>query len=479
MTEQAKPQVPSSPATPGAAAPVPAPPARFVPSPPGPAAGSVQDTEKEGAKATSNVPRPTAPPAPKKQEPQTIAFGRSDEEGNVWVIDGETERIVGAYPDGIPEEPFALYVRRFEELVATVNLFEARMPQLSPRDLDGTLKSLREQVREPSAIGDLPALRARVEGLEDAVKARKEQIRVERAAAKEAALEARTAIVAEAEAIAAQPAERTQWKNSGQRLRELLDQWKTQQRQGARLDKSQEDALWKRFSAARTTFDRGRRQYFSALDARQNEAKAQKEKLIAQAEALQNSTDWRETSHQYRQLMDQWKMAGRASRKEDDALWARFRAAQQVFFDQRRSHDAAVDQEFGANLAKKEELAVQAEALLPITDIDATKKKLRLIQDEWENVGQVPSRDVSRIEGRLRAVERELREAENREWKRSDPETRARAEGMLAQLEASIAELTAAKAAAEAAGDKKLAKETDNALKVKVLWLEQIRSSVD
>ncbi len=476
MTEQAKPQVPSSPASQGASAPVPAPPARPVPSSPGPNAGSAQDTGKESATPAPAAPRP---PAPQKQEPQTIPFGRSDEDGNVWVIDGETERIVGAYPDGIPEEPFALYVRRFEELVATVNLFEARMPQLSPRDLDSTLKSLREQVREPSAIGDLPALRARVEGLEDAVKARKEQIRAERAAAKEEALATRTAIVVEAEEIAAQPAERTQWKNSGQRLRELLDQWKTQQRQGARLDKSQEDALWKRFSAARTTFDRGRRQYFSALDARQSEAKAQKEKLIAQAEALQNSTDWRETSHQYRQLMDQWKTAGRASRKEDDALWARFRAAQQVFFDQRRSHDAAVDQEFGANLVKKEELAVQAEALLPITDIEATKKKLRQIQDEWENVGQVPSRDVSRIEGRLRAVERELREAENREWKRSDPETRARAEGMLAQLESSIAELTAAKAAAEAAGDTKLAQETDNALKVKVLWLEQIRSSVD
>lgn len=474
MTEQAKPQVPSPSATPAAAnAPVPAPPAKPAPPVPGPSAKSTE------APAADAATPDAAPVAAKKQEPQSIPFGRSDEDGNVWVIDTEGERIVGAYPDGLPEEPFALYVRRFEELVATVNLFEARMPQLSSRDLDGTLKSLREQVRQPSAIGDLQALRVRVENLGEAVKTRKEEIRVERAAAKEAALEVRTAIVVEAEEIAGQPAERTQWKNSGQRLRELLDQWKAQQRSGARLDKTQEDALWKRFSAARTTFDRGRRQYFSALDTRQNEAKSQKEKLIAQAEALQNSTDWRETSNQYRSLMDQWKQAGRASRKDDDALWARFRAAQQVFFDQRRSHDAAVDEEFGVNLVEKEKLAAAAEALLPVTDIEKTKKELRQIQDQWENIGQVPSRDVSRVEGRLRAVERELREAENREWKRSDPETRARAEGMLAQLEASIADLTATKEAAEAAGNKKLAKETDNALKVKVLWLEQIRSSVD
>ncbi|WP_242491720.1 DUF349 domain-containing protein [Actinomyces minihominis] len=421
-------------------------------------------------------------PAAEKNEPQpvlTVDFGYTDAAGNVWVKDGETDRIIGAYPDGLPEDPFALYTRRFEDLVATANLFEARMPQLTSRDLDSTLKSLREQVQMPSAIGDLPALRARVEEFGKQVAERKEALRIERAAAKETMLAERTALVDEAEAIAAQPAERTQWKNSGARLRELLDQWKHLQQQGPRLDKADEDALWKRFSAARTTFDRGRRQYFSALDQRQSDTKATKERLIAEAEALQNSTAWRDTAAKYRDLMAQWKQAGRASRKEDDALWARFRAAQQVFFDSRRSFEAAVDEEFGANLVLKEELALQAEALLPITDIPATKKALGDIQEKWESIGQVPSRDLGRIEGRLRAVERELREAEQKEWQKSNPETRARAGSMLAQLEASIAELTATKAAAEAAGDKKLAEETDSALKVKVLWLEQIQSSIE
>lgn len=408
-----------------------------------------------------------------------IEFGYTDTEGNVWAQDGETARIVGAYPDGLPEDPFALYTRRYEDLVATVNLFEARFPQLSARDLDSTLKSLQKQVEEPSAIGDLPLLRQRVADLEQRVADRKVALRAERKAAKEAALANRTAVVVAAEEIASQPAERTQWKNSGAQLRELLDQWKALQRQGPRLDKADEDALWKRFSAARTTFDRGRRQYFSALDARQTEAKQTKERLIKEAEELQTSTDWRDTAAKYRALMDRWKAAGRASRREDDALWARFRAAQQVFFDQRRSHEAAIDEAFAANLVQKEELAAKAEALLPIEDIEATKKALRKIQDQWEDIGQVPSRDVSRIEGRLRAVERELREAENREWQRTDPETRARAEGMLAQLKASIAQLEAEKAAAEAAGDQKLAEETDNALKVKVLWLQQIQSSID
>ena len=177
--------------------------------------------------AKPQVPAKNQSPAAdvKPQEVKTLPFGYTDTEGNVWAKDGDDARIVGAYPDGLPEDPFALYTRRYEDLVATVNLFEARMPQLSARDLDSTLKSLQDQVKEPSAIGDLPGLRKRVAGLVTAVSDRKESLRAERAAAKGAALEQRTSIVVEAEEIAAQPSERTQWKNSGARLRELLDQW--------------------------------------------------------------------------------------------------------------------------------------------------------------------------------------------------------------------------------------------------------------
>ena len=200
--------------------------------------------------------------------------------------------------------------------------------------------------------------------------------------------------------------------------------------------------------------------------------------MIAQAEALQMSEDWRGTSAAYRDLMEKWKRAGRASRKEDDELWARFRGAQQVFFDNRRAHDRAVDQEFGDNLARKQELAAQAEALLPVTDIDATKGKLRSIQEQWEDVGPVPSREVSRIEGRLKAVERELREAENREWRRSNPETKARATGMMAQLEDSIADLEKQLAEAQSEGNEKRVKEVSDALATKQMWYQQISASM-
>lgn len=419
------------------------------------------------------------PAAPKPTTPSTVPFGRIDDEGRVFVQDGETEREVGQYPDGIPDDPFALYVRRYLDLEATVNLFEARLPTLPPKDIDLTVATLTEQLAEPAVVGDIPSLRARFETLKEAGAARKLQAREERKAAREAALVQRTAIVEEAEAIAAQPSAQTQWKNSGARLRELLEAWKEHQRGGVRLDKPSEDTLWKRFSAARTTFDRGRRQYFSDLDAKQKEAKDAKEALIVKAVELQDSDDWRATSAAYRDLMEQWKRAGRASRKEDDELWARFRAAQQVFFDSRREHDRVTNEGFAENLAKKQELAAEAERLVPVKDLEKAKAALRSIQDRWEDIGRVSARDSARIEQRLKAVEREVREAEQREWRRSDPETKARAEGMLSQLEDSIADLKSKLPTAEAKGDTKRAKEIADALATKQMWFDQISSSVE
>ncbi|WP_022867879.1 DUF349 domain-containing protein [Schaalia vaccimaxillae] len=421
---------------------------------------------------------PTSAPTISFAEVPAHDFARIDESGNVYVKDGDSERLIGGYPEGVPAQPYALYERRFADLEATVKLFEDRLSTLSPKDIDQTLVTIQEAVAQPNAIGDLPALRLRVETVAQAAQVRKEEAKAQRQAAREAALIERTAVVEKAEAIVAQDPEKTHWKQSGQQLRDLLEEWKNLQRKGPRLDKSTEDELWKRFSSARTQFDRHRRQYFSQLDQAQSDAKRIKESLIAQAEALQTSTDWGATSGAYRDLMNQWKAAPRASRKEDDALWARFRAAQQVFFDARRAKDEATDVEYKANLEAKEKILVDAEAILPVTDLDKAKAALRDIQDRWDEVGRVPSADVHRIEGRLRAVENAVRQAEEKEWQRTNPETRARAEGMLGQLEDQVAQLESDLEAAQNAGDTRKADSVRETLATKKAWLDQIRASM-
>ena len=447
----------------------------------------VQATEAASEDATPTPAEVSAPaaasaapaePAVDPQEAMDAAkWGRVDGEGRVYVQDGGAEREVGQFPDAPIAEAMAFYVRRYLDLKATIDLFATRLPQLSVREIDSTLSSISESLTEPAAVGDLEGLRARFAALKTVAAERREAVSAERAAAKEQALKERTAIVERAEAIAEQDPARTQWKNSGAELRELLESWKAAQRRGPRLDRPTEDGLWKRFSHARTTFDRHRRQFFSELDAKQAQVRAAKEALIKRAEEMQTSTDWAGTSAKYRDLLAEWKKAGRASRKEDDALWARFRAAQQVFYDARRAKDEAVDAEFAENLKVKEALVAKAEALLPIKDVKAAKKALRPIQDAWEEAGRVPRGAVRRIEGRMRAVEDAIREAENAEWRRTDPETKARAEGLAGQLQDAIAGLEKDLAAAQAAGDAKKIAEAEAALTARRAWLEQVLRS--
>ena len=431
--------------------------------------------------APAKGPTPATAPAEPEVDPQeamdAAKWGRVDGEGRVYVQDNGAEREVGQFPDAPVAEAMAFYVRRFLDLKATVDLFATRLPQLSVREIDSTLKSIEQSLTEPAAVGDLDGLRARFSALKSVAAERREAVAAERAAAKEQALKDRTVIVERAEVISAQDPARTQWKSSGAELRELLEKWKEAQRRGPRLDRPVEDGLWKRFSHARTAFDRHRRQFFSELDAKQAQVKVAKEALIKRAEELSGSTDWAGTSAKYRGLMDEWKKAGRASRKEDDALWARFRAAQQVFFDARRAKDAATDAEYAENLKVKEALIVKAEALLPVKNVKAAKKALRPIQDAWEEAGRVPRSALRRIEGRMRAVEDAIREAENAEWRRTDPETKARAEGLAGQLEDSIAALEKDLAAATAADDAKKIAEAEAALTARRAWLEQVRRS--
>ena len=190
-------------------------------------------------------------------------------------------------------------------------------------------------------------------------------------------------IVAEAEQIAAQDVEKIHWKNSHARMNELFDAWKQAQRE-IHLAKSVEDELWKRFRAARTTFDRNRRAHFSQLDDRNARIKRAKEELIARAEELSTSTDWSETSRVYGDLMRAWKQVPRGHRREDDKLWARFRAAQDVFFNARNEAEAAQDAVYAENLKVKEALLEEARALLPVEDIEGAKAAFEKILDRWE-----------------------------------------------------------------------------------------------
>ncbi len=407
-------------------------------------------------------------------------WGRVDADGTVYVRTGDGERAVGSYPGATEADALAYFVRKYEDLAAQVSLLEQRLKagHVSPADADATIAKLGPQIAEANAVGDLAGLLTRLEALGPQIAQARAQADRARQEARQRAVESRTALVEEAERISAEDAERIPWKTSGERLRELFDVWKTQQRE-SRLDKHTEDELWKRFSHARTTFDRKRRQYFGALDEQRGAVRAVKEKIVAEAEALAGSTDWNATAQAYRALMDRWKASGRAARKDDDALWARFRAAQDAFFAARNAESSKQDEEFRGNLEVKEALLVEAEALLPITDLAAAKAALRGIQDRWDAAGKVPPADLARVEARMRRVEQAVRDAEQERWRRTNPEARARAEDAVTQLETTIASLRDKLAKAQAAGDQRRITEHEQAIEAREEWLAQARKALE
>ncbi|WP_350275222.1 DUF349 domain-containing protein [Kribbella sp. HUAS MG21] len=400
------------------------------------------------------------------------SWGRVAEDGTVFVRTKDGERAVGQWPDANPEEALAFYTRRYDALAFEVELLEQRVQAgtVSPDDARAAVKKVSSSLEDAQAVGDLDGLKARLEALAPLVAQQRERRKAERAAKVEEARSAKTKIATEAETIAAG----TDWRHGVTRLRELLDEWKAL----PRLDKSSDDELWHRFSSARTTYTRHRKQHFAELSSKREEAAQVKERLAAEAETLASSTEWGPTSGRFRDLMRQWKAAGPAPREVDDKLWARFRAAQDQFFGARDAVQAEENAEQVENLKAKEALLVEIESILPVEDARTAREQLRDYLDRWDQIGKVPRDSMRAIDARLRAVEQAVKAAEDEVWNRSNPEARARAEATVKQLQSLIADLEKQAAKFESQGNTRKATEAREAIAARREWLTQAQNAL-
>ncbi|MEV6500391.1 DUF349 domain-containing protein [Streptomyces prunicolor] len=394
-------------------------------------------------------------------------WGRVDETGTVYVRTADGEQVVGSWQAGSPDEALAYFERKYEGLVVEIGLLEKRVKttDLSAKDAQAAVDHLREQVDAHHAVGDLAALTVRLDKLVETVEARREERKQQRAKQSDEARHSKEALVVEAEELAASD----QWRAAGERLRALVDTWKGL----PRLDRKSDDELWHRFSHARSAFSKRRKAHFASLDAQREDARKTKERLVAEAEGLSASTDWGPTAARYRELMADWKAAGRAQREHEDDLWNRFRGAQDVFFAARSSVFAERDAEQTENLKLKEELAEEAEKLLPVTDLKAARAAFRSINERWEAIGHVPRDSRPKVEGRMHTIERALQESEETEWRRTNPEARARAEGLTGQLQAAVDKLTGQIEQARAQGNNSRADKLQRELEGRQALLEQ------
>lgn len=400
-------------------------------------------------------------------------FGRVEPDGTVYVRTAEGERAVGQVPDVPESEALAFFVRRFDGLAGEVTLLESRISNgaVSPEDARKRIASLRSSISEANAVGDLQALVNRLDALAPTLSEQSEARKAERAKQNEATMAEKERMVAEAEKLA----EGNDWRGGVNRFRTLLDEWKAL----PRIDRATDDALWHRFSAARTTYTRRRKAQFAAQSEKFGVAKQAKEKIVEEARALVDSTDWGVTAGAFRDLMTRWKAAGSASRADDDALWTSFRGLQDQFFAARTAAQSEQDGEFRGNQVAKEDLLTKAEAeIVPVSDPKEARAAFRDFLTAYNQHGKVPRDAIRPLDARVRALETAVKNAEDAEWKRTDPEARQRAQDTVAMFEAQIAKLQTQADKASKAGKAKDAAKANEAIATYTTWLDQAKKTL-
>jgi len=406
-------------------------------------------------------------------------FGRVGEDGTVYVITPTGDRAVGSYPGKSPEEALAYFVKKFEMAASEVALLAARIRSgaMVPSDAHEAVNKLRTQITELNGVGDLANLASSLEKIpalisehEGAYQARKAAQNAEREARKVEAEAIKEKIVAEAESMIDSVA----WKVTTARLKELLDEWK----KAPRLDKKVDAALWKRFSSSRNKFDKRRRIHFSNLDSEQKKVASTKEVIVKEAESLANSREWLNTAKRYKELMDQWKASGRGKKSADTALWNRFKTAQDTFFKAKNADMDKRKNSMVENLAKREAMIVEFEALLPISDFRSAKNKFYDLMGKWQKIGMTDRKKRSTFDARIKKVEDEINELERNFQRKSDPSAKAQANNVVQGLAEGIENYEKQAAKAEAAGQTAKAMVAREAAAARRGWLEQAQKGL-
>lgn len=389
--------------------------------------------------------------------------------------EGDAWRVVGQYPDGTPEEALAYFVRKYDDIAFKVRALEQRHQAggAAASDLVKQAGHVLAEATDAAAVGDLAGLRERLNALTASLSEATAQEAAQAKVLVDQAIAERTALVERAEEIASRDLSKVQWKQVTAELGELFDAWQAQQQNGPRLSKGVSQQLWKRFRDARGTVDKARRAFYSELDDTHKTARDAKTRLVERAEAL--APRGVDGIASYRNLLDEWKAAGRAGRKADDALWARFKAAGDALYSARAEQSAAEEAASGPKIEARQALLEEAKAVADESNIKSARAMLTRIQRQWDEIGRIFPREKERaLDDRLRVIEQALKAREEVDWKKNNPETKARANDMSSQLLEAIEKLEAELAAAEKSGDKKAAKAAADALEARRTWLNAL-----
>jgi len=263
------------------------------------------------------------------------------------------------------------------------------------------LRQLHSKWRE---IGPAPkdandALWERFKVASDKIHERKGELEAELRVKREANLAAKTALCEEMEAFSAKTHDsHKSWQDANKACEAIFERW----RGIGFVPKEDEDKTWKRFKEARNKFFRNREAFYAKQREEYKKNLDQKTELCAQAEALQNSTDWKNTANAFKKLQDKWKTIGPVPRKHSDKIWKRFKAAGDKFFESRGKQYAEADAAFKQNVTARETFIASLADVQLGDDMKANKEQVRKLQEEWNALGEMPRADRPRLENAFR-----------------------------------------------------------------------------
>lgn len=188
-------------------------------------------------------------------------------------------------------------------------------------------------------------------------------------------------------------------------LQKLHEQWK----EFGPVAKEFRDSIWDRFKAATAVINKKYQAYFEGQKEKQQENLAEKTKLCEQVEAIagkevKSSNEWNTLSTEIEEIQKTWRTIGFATRKENQKIYDRFRAACDNFFTRKREYYSQFKDSMNENMEKKLSLIEQAEALKDSKEWKKTTEALIALQKQWKEIGAVPRKKSEQLWKRFRAA---------------------------------------------------------------------------
>lgn len=161
--------------------------------------------------------------------------------------------------------------------------------------------------------------------------------------------------------------------------------------------REQNNAIWKEFRSACNEFFKKKKEHYAEQKEAYKEAREAKEALVVKADALKESTDWKETTNALIALQNEWKDSGAASHKDEQRLWKQFREACDHFFNAKKEFYATMDDRHAENLKQKEELLKEIEAFNTSGDNKLDLAALKELATRWRAIGHIPKKNIEAI----------------------------------------------------------------------------------